>query len=275
MVANKKSKVISFWSRVGNQNGITVNITKFAFSIAKLFPNKSILLIDTNFQFAFLQEYLGTTSNNKNLDTLIDLQTVGALTKETFCECLNEINELPNLYSVNSSKNNVFNNLREMQNSLNEVIDMAIDIFDFVLIDNISGISEVSNIVNKKADLVISFMKLNRYLLDSMNANNYLEELKDKKKYINIFNMYRKELGFSMNDIKKNWDLENIDYIPYDDELDYHINSGTLKKYLLEERDEQTEIIITKIMQLLEIECEIEKEQPKRKSLKILFGIGR
>lgn len=275
MVANKKSKVISFWSRVGDQNGITVNITKFAFSIAKLFPNKSILLIDTNFQFAFLQEYLGTTSNNKNLDTLIDLQTVGALTKETFCECLNEINELPNLYSVNSSKNNVFNNLREMQNSLNEVIDMAIDIFDFVLIDNISGISEVSNIVNKKADLVISFMKLNRYLLDSMNANNYLEELKDKKKYINIFNMYRKELGFSMNDIKKNWDLENIDYIPYDDELDYHINSGTLKKYLLEERDEQTEIIITKIMQLLEIECEIEKEQPRRKSLKVLFGIGR
>ena len=52
-----KSKIISIWSNAGHQNGITITSIAFAVKVAKLLPNKNILIIDTNTQFPFLQNY--------------------------------------------------------------------------------------------------------------------------------------------------------------------------------------------------------------------------
>jgi len=245
------------WSKAGHQNGITVNMIAFAISLAKRFPDKNILLLDTNTKFGFLQNYLMTHDNNKSLDALIDKQNTNELNKEIYCSFLNEVKGFKNLFSVNASTNYVFNNIRDMKEDFNSVIDIGKEIFDFVLIDNSAGDSEISRLVNNKSDIIINFMKLNKHLLDYMENTNQLAEVKDKTKYFNVFNMYRDLVGIGPNEITKLWKIENFDMIPYCEELDYQINSNNLIKYISNENNSyisSINSILEKLLIILNIE---------------------
>lgn len=267
-----KTKIISFWSKAGHQNGITTSSIAFAITLSKLLPNKNILLIDTNTKFSFMQNYLNTNVNNKSLDTLIDRENTKQLNKESFCDCLNEIKDYPNLFSVNASSNHIYNNMRGMKSDFNNILEIAKDIFPIIIIDNSAGQSELSNLANNKADIVINLMKLNKHLLDYMKATNQLVELSDEKRYLNVFNMYREAIGISSSEITKIWDIQNYDIIPFHEALDYQINSNNLVKYLSTSNDEY----ISAIKYLVEIimgrlDIEIEKTQEDKKEKRRIF----
>lgn len=269
-----KAKIISFWSKAGHQNGITTNAIAFAVILSKLLPQKNILLIDTNTRFSLMQNYLNTNNNNKSLDTLIDRGNTNQLNKESFCDCLNEIKNHANLFSVNASNNHIFNNIRDMKNDINNILDIAKEIFPIIIIDNAAGQSELSNLVNNKAEIIVNVMRLNKHLLNNMKEANQLVEIKDKTRYLNVFNMYRDEIGISRNEISKTWDIENYDIIPFHEELDYQLNSDNFLKYLISTNDQYTvsiENILDKIATLLDFEIEELEDRKKKKEKRGLF----
>lgn len=278
-VVNKvnKSKVISLWSKAGHQNGITTSSIAFAVKISNLLPEKNILVLDTNTQFAFLQDYLGVKHNNKTLDTLIDRENTNELTKEGFCDCLNVVEEQPNIYSVNANQNHIYNNVREMKESFNNILSMAKDIFEIIIIDNSAGQSELSKLANNRADLIVNFMKLNKHLLDYMKEANQIVEIMDKNKYLNIFNMYREEIGINRSAITKTWDMENFDIIPFYEDLDYQLNSNNFIKYLnSNSSDDYTKAInniVEKIMIILDIKIENTEENEVKDRKRGFFGL--
>lgn len=268
-------KIISFWSKVGHKNGITTHTYLFAFMLAELFPDKNILTIDTNFKFAILEKLMNT-KHNKNLDTALNLCTMGGLTKETFCECIVPVKiKTNNLYNLNASQNNVYNNIYEKSKGMQQVIDIAKDIFDFTIIDNAAGDNDISTHINSRADVVMNFMKQEIYTINYLKENHYIDEIRKEEKYFNIINEYNENRGIALSSIKKDLEMENVDYIPFLEEVIFCMNNDDLKQVLKNKDTDycrQLRTILGKILKMMNIgDVVIDGGEEKNKPVFSLF----
>ena len=277
---NNKAKIISMWSKVGKQNGVTTTSIAFGVIISKLLPDKNILLIDTNTNFALMENYLDTT-NTKSLDTLMDRESVNDLNKENFCNCLNSINTIKeqfNLYSVNAGKCYIYDNIRSVKTNISNILDLSKEMFDFIIIDNGVEVNEISSLINNKADMVVNLIKPNIHVLNHMQETRQLEEILDSEKYYNIFNMYRDSIGIGLNDIEKNWGIKDFGVIPFYSDLDYLVNSGNFVKELSSDNEtnyiDAVKDISTNILNLLDVTVEdnFETQNNKKGVFKFFFG---
>lgn len=235
---NRKGKLISSWSGFGHKNGNTTFSILLAYMLSDLFPNKNILLMDMNYRFALLEKIVSNQAS-KGIDNLLNVYCTDKITKQTFCDCLSPVKkrgEDTNIYNLSASKNRVFNNNNESGEASKTVLTTALEIFDIVIVDNSAGTADVLNLVNKEADLVLSFLTQNKYVLDYMRDINVLSKFNEDK-FINIVNKYDEVKGISLDYISKNYKMKNLRKIPRNLEFTFYLNNGSLYEIIEEDYD--------------------------------------
>lgn len=257
-------KIISGWSEMGHQNGVTVNIAVMAYIMAERFPQKNILTMDTNTAYTEL-EYLMKSQHNKklNMDNLNNSLEAGSLNKKYFCECCVEVKD--NLYNINAARELSGN--RFEQKNLLTIIETAKELFDLVIIDNSPDISGTALKVNESADVVINFMKQNNSRFDYLSQKAIIYQ---SEKVINVINEYSLKKGLDIKNIKKCYGLKNIFPINYFENIIYSMNLKEPERLCMGKDEEslnylrQMNLLIDDICRRIDFEIK-KKDEPKRK----------
>lgn len=252
------SKVISCWSNKGHQTGVTTHTALLAYMFAKEYKDKTVLALDMSVNYSEL-ELLLNSKHEKGLDfdSLKNKLTSKKLDKAVFCENCAMVEK--NFYNLNAASNTLFDTLNSKENIKKclQLIDVAAEIFDIVIIDNQAGYSELSNAVNNRADVILNFVKQNPLRLEKISEAY-------REKIINIINEYSDKKMITPKELEKEYDLKEAYMLNYCEEIVSFGNRKALKAILNE--TETAKAYLLQFKELFDFLAEkVELKQPTEK----------
>ncbi len=262
------SKVISCWSNKGHQTGVTTHTALIAYMFAKEYKDKTILTLDMGIEYNELEKILNAEhEKGLNLDSLKNKLTSKKIDKNVFCESCVAVEK--NLYNLNSGSNFLFDFLNDRENIKKclQIIDIAAEIFDIVIIDNQVGYSALTNAINNRANMVLNFIKQNSLRLEKVSENY-------KEKIITIVNEYSENKSIDLKELKE-YDFKPVYLLNYCEEITYFENKKELKKtFENESGNEVTQKYLTqldKIFNVIAEKVELKQAIEKKESIFIKF----
>lgn len=172
--------------------GQTVTAINLGAMINKVLNDSEIMFVDINKYCEDIDYYLSDASLTKGLDDFINLHNSGLLNSESFKTCVKKMRFNINLMSAHKFFEISDENIRELINYANEL-------YDFVIVDSISGDNKTSNAFFEKSKVIVVVLN------PLKNVVSLVEEME-------IYKKHKEKIIFVVNRHIENHAGESLEY---------------------------------------------------------------
>ena len=230
-------KIVAFWSSIHGQSGTTSNMIAIAISAA-LKHDCKCLLMQTHFRMNGLEAYL-IGSRDSSRDFFLDVGIDG-LARSMKLEPLDEsifvnytipiINKKLSLLPGTTFANSEMFKY-DMAKTICKIMKEAIKYYDFVFIDNNSGLDEISKLVLNHSDLVVVNLCQNKSVLDHYFST---WKLKDRN-LMYLIGSYNRNSSYNLFNLKalyKPLRRTPLSTIPYNTGFMDSLSGGEVTRFM-------------------------------------------
>lgn len=226
---NKQSKIITLWSPV---QGVGTTFT--AINIAKMMNEKGakVALFDFDLKTPATHIYLNSDDSVHCIDNVIPFTVGGALPLEVV---ENNIQEIEDFFSYLRGTNSPSQAQYITPESLGSILESAVGIFDYIIIDTHSILDNAGTYVALKvADQIFVVTEKNAIIIQQYDAiRNLITETFNTEKFKLIINKDQKNVYMPKEDVCDYYGVEGSYELPLlDAEFINAVNQGKWLSYL-------------------------------------------
>lgn len=235
--------LISFWSNMHGQAGVSAAAAAFASFIAQKTAYKS-LVAHNHFEKNALEGYFLKQANNadqtfsglsnQGVDALVRLIRNGRLKAEMvpdYTYSLLKNNRLDILLGASKKERNE----KEDEETFISILKCAKEFYDLVILDLHSGMSENSSrSILEGSDIIIFCINQNRFLLSDFVSILEKNPFLTKKRSAYVINRYEKQSSLTSSNISRRFAInsKSIFEIPNSVKLSDALNNGRIFDYI-------------------------------------------
>lgn len=229
---------IAFWSNVHGQTATTSNMISIALMTALEYRLK-VLITHNHFEMSTLEssliemKYLNNEAielSDNGIDALARFLKSSKLDKDNIVNYTTNIltKKLDMLMGTTHTHKDLYMN--DLNNVINQILSLAQEFYDIVLIDVSSGKNELSNKILKNSDIIVVNLNQNINVLNEFFEN--YKEIMDK--CIFLIGRYDSNSRINKKNIMRKYGLKkNISVIPYNIEFSDACSEGKAVDFFL------------------------------------------
>ncbi len=211
-----KSKIISFWSPVKRQGGCSTNVSLYASYLSHIMNETEKAVIFSLNSNVDVTDYIIPDSVRSSFDDLLFLSEMNRInSKEDILAYTHKISENLDILGTSKSEDAIGRNC-------NKIIEMLSSAYDYLVIDSVTDINNVTEEVIKQSDLIVICIPQDRYVHEELDM-----EMFENKKVILLSAMHNSKNELSIGKIQALFPVQ-----VYPLSRDDKINQAVYKQYI-------------------------------------------